>query len=138
YQLVNDAASLPAYAQVTPSNQLSYTWAGSTAAAAALQKGTGTDRIAATWYAATSFTVDVNLTDGQAHTVALYLLDWDTTGRAERIDVLDAASGAVLDSRSASGFNGGTYLVWNVTGHVQFRVTRTGGLNAVLSGLFFG
>ena len=29
YQLVNDAARLPAYAQLTPSNQLSWTWAPS-------------------------------------------------------------------------------------------------------------
>ena len=81
--------------------------------------------------------MDVNLTDGQAHQVALYLLDWDTTGRAERIDVLDAGTGAALDSQVASGFHGGQYLVWSLTGHVRIQLTRTVGLNAVLSGLFF-
>jgi hypothetical protein len=34
-------------------------------------------------------------------------------------------------------FNGGVYLVWNVSGHITIRVTSTAGLNAVVSGLFF-
>ena len=42
-------------------------------------------RIAACWYSpgpvGSSFSVDVNLTDGAAHQVALYLLDWDNTTR---------------------------------------------------------
>ena len=34
--------------------------------------------------------MDLNLTDGQAHQVALYLLDWDdNNGRSERIDVIE-------------------------------------------------
>jgi hypothetical protein len=38
-----------------------------------------------------------------------------------------------------SSFTGGQYLVWNVSGHVQFRVTNlVGGRNAVIEGLFFG
>jgi hypothetical protein len=82
--------------------------------------------------------VDVNLTDGQAHKVTLYLLDWDSTARGERVEVLDAVTGAVLDSRDVSGFNGGLYLSYSVTGHVVFRFTQLAGANAVLSGLFFG
>ncbi len=45
----------------------------------ALQRASGTGRLAATWYGGT-FTFDVNLTDGQPHTVAVYLLDWDAAG----------------------------------------------------------
>ena len=45
---------------------------------------------------------------------------------------------SVLDSQSlTSSFNGGVYLVWNVSGHVKVRVTLTGGANAVMSGWFF-
>jgi hypothetical protein len=98
---------------------------------------TATDRIAATWYSGSSFTVDVNLTDGQTHEVALYLVDWDTTGRSERVDVLGASTGAVLSSQTVSSFNGGKYLVWNLTGHVQIKFTNLTGANAVLSGIFF-
>jgi hypothetical protein len=43
-----------------------------------------------------------------------------------------------LDTRTISGFTSGIYLQWNVTGHVQFRITLLGGANAVISGIFFG
>ena len=81
--------------------------------------------------------VDVNVNDGQSHKVRLYGVDWDSTTRAERIDGLNPSTGAVLDSRSLSAFNNGTYLSWMVSGHVQLRVTMTAGPNAVVSGVFF-
>jgi predicted outer membrane repeat protein len=128
----------PSYAQVTPAGTFDWTWAASAGDFRALQKPGGSgDRVAAAWYGST-FTVDINLTDGQSHPAALYLLDWDGAGRSERIDVLDAASGSTLDSRTVSGFQGGQYLVYNLSGHVQVRVTALAGANAVLSGLFFG
>ena len=80
--------------------------------------------------------MNVNLTDGQIHQVALYFLEWNKKGRSERIDVLSSA-GQVVDSRTLSSFNGGEYLVWNIAGNVTFRMTCLAGTNAVLSGLFF-
>ena len=136
--IANDSANYPAYAQVTLSNAAAYTWSASTADGRALQKYAGSDRIASTWYSSSSFNIDVNIADGNTHQVALYSLDWENAGRSERIDVLDAVSGGVLDSRTASGFYSGQYLVWNIGGHISFRVTRTGAGNAVASGLFFG
>jgi len=69
--------------------------------------------------------------------VALYFVDWDSTARRQTVDVLNA-SGTVLNTQAlTSSFNGGVYLVWNVTGHVTFRITWNAGANAVLSGLFF-
>src|SRR5262249_23830615 len=57
----------------------------------------------------------------------------------ERIDVLDAGTGTALNSQTVASFASGQYVVWNVAGHVQFRVTNlVGGSNAVISGLFFG
>jgi alpha-L-rhamnosidase len=79
----------------------------------------------------------VNLTDSVAHKIALYFLDWDSTSRAQTVEVLDASTNQVLDTRSISGFNNGKYLVWNVKGNVRIRITRTSGANAVVSGLFF-
>jgi hypothetical protein len=138
YTVVNNATNYPAYAQVSASGNSPYTWVASTSDVRALQKATATDRIAATWFSSSSFTIDVNLTDGQIHQVALYCLDWGSTPtRGQSIAVLDAVSGTVLNSQSVSTFNGGKYLVWNVAGHVKFRVTRTAGANAVVSGLFF-
>ena len=96
--------------------------------------------MAACWYvdgAGSSFTFDVNLTDGRVHRVSLYALDWENAGRVERVDVLDAATGAVLDSRSVSAFSGGTWMSWDLSGHVKLRVVNGAGYNAVLSALTF-
>jgi hypothetical protein len=140
YNVIGDAANYPNFAMINPNGNLNWTWTGSTTDARALQKSasTATDRIASTWYSNTSFTVDVNLTDGQMHQVALYLLDWDSNARSERVDIFDAGTGTLLDTQTASSFNGGKYLVWNLSGHVQIKITKLTGDNAVLSGLFFG
>ncbi len=141
YQVINDSVSLPSYVTVTPAGNASYTWAASTNAPGALQKAaSSTDRIAACWYTTGSMTVDLNFKDTATHQVALYLLDYNGFGggRTERIDLLDTA-GKVLDTRSASGFTAGQYLVWNLSGHVVARFTNTNpASNAVLGGLFFG
>jgi hypothetical protein len=138
YSVANDFQSLPAYALFAVQNQLNYTWAASTADPRALQTGSGTGRIAATWYNSSTFSFDVNFIDGSTHRFALYVLDWDSNTRAETIQIVDANSNAVLDTRSISQFNNGIYLVWNISRHVKINVTRTGGANAVVSGVFFG
>jgi PKD repeat protein len=139
YNVIGDAANYPSYAIVTASGQSSHTWASSTTNVRALQKPENpTDRLAACWYSFSSFLVDVNLTDSRLHPFSIYALDWDSTSRSERIDVLDASSGATLDTRTISSFSGGEYLTWNMSGHVQFRVATVAGANAVISGLFIG
>jgi hypothetical protein len=136
--IANDATSYPSYAQVTLAGQGLATWAASTTDVRGLQKGAASDRIASTWWAGASFSIDVNLSDGNTHQIALYCLDWDGGNvRRERIDVLDAASSAVLDSRTVSSFSAGEYVVWNISGHVTFRMTALAG-NTVVSGVFFG
>jgi hypothetical protein len=135
YSLANGGTSLPAYATVTQ-EAAAWTWDASTLEGRALQKPGGTDRLASTWYGA-SFTTDVRISDGLAHKVSLYLLDWDSTERGETIQLVDAATGRVLDSRTATAFTGGQYLTWTVTGRVLIRVTLTSGANAVYSAIFF-
>ena len=66
-----------------------------------------------------------------------HAVDWDGLGRSQRVDILDAASLAVLDTRTMSNFQGGQSLTWSLTGRVKIRVTLTSGANAVVSGLFF-
>ena len=48
----------------------------------------------------------------QSHLLALYAADWDGYGggRSERIDLIDAGTGTVLDSRTLSTFPNGEYL----------------------------
>jgi hypothetical protein len=137
YRLAYDSTNHPAFADVKFYGYDSHIWKLSTSDVRATQRGAATDRIASTWFANSSFYIDVNMLDANAHQVALYCLDWDNGGRTQTIDVLDAASGAVLNSQTVSGFRGGKYMIWNVTGHVQFRVTKTEGINGVVSGLFF-
>ena len=122
YNIVGDTSSYPPYAQVSVTGQSSHTWATSSAEARALQKASSQpDRVAATWYSFTDFTIDINLTDGQAHQVALYLLDWDGNNvRSETVEVLNASTGAVLNSRNVTALGGGRYLVWRLKGHVEF------------------
>jgi hypothetical protein len=81
--------------------------------------------------------VDVNLTDGQSHNLELYFLDYDTTARSEQIVFSDANTHAVLSTQSVSGFHTGVYLNYTISGDVLITITKTGGANAVLSGLFF-
>lgn len=138
YVVFGGTSSLPSYAQVTPSGKADWTWQSSTSDTRCPQKGgTATDRIAACWYTANSFSVDMNLTDGLAHKVAIYSLDWDNAGRAQTVQVTDAATGAVLNSQTVSAFNGGKYLVWEIKGRVKLTVTRSSGPNSVVSGIFF-
>jgi hypothetical protein len=133
-----DTTILPSYAQVSFSGNNPFVWTSSTSDVRGLQKFVATDRIASGWYTFSNMTMDINLTDGNQHQVALYCLDWDTAGtRAERIDVLDAVTNAVLDTRTISAFQGGQYVVWNLKGHVKLKITLSGGANAVVSGLFF-
>jgi len=138
YNIIGDSVKYFVDSQVIPGGQSSWTWAGSTSSNGALQKATvSNDRVAACWYNKTSFTIDVERSDTKAHRLALYVADWDNLGRSEKIEVLNEATGAVLDTRFVSDFHSGEYLVWNVRGSVKFRFTCMAGDNAVVGGLFF-
>ena len=82
-------------------------------------------------------TVQIGLSDGQAHDIALYAVDWNNQGISEQIQLSNTATGAVLGSQTISSFSGGAYLQWRVFGSVTITVTRLAGPDAVLSGLFF-
>ena len=137
YNFPGGAFSFPSYASVTMTGASSYVWAQQTSDPRALQIPNTSTGWAACYYSDT-FNINVNLKDGNTHQIALYLLDWDTTGRVESIKVTDAVSNAVLDQQTITGFHNGQYAVWNIKGNVNIKVTVTGGANAVVSGLFFG
>ena len=136
--IANDLNNPPTYAIATVTGDKTYTWAASTSDRRALQTAPGSSsRIASTYYSGSSFDINVNLTDGNTHRIALYLLDWDSTARSETISILDAHSDAALDTESFSNFHAGQYVSWEISGDVIIRVTKTGGANAVVSGIFF-
>ncbi|HLG95335.1 MAG TPA: LamG-like jellyroll fold domain-containing protein [Bryobacteraceae bacterium] len=139
YAIAADATSVPSYASLTINGASLYTWFASTPDVRALIKASNpNDRIAATYYAAGGFTMDLNVSGGQAYPVAFYALDWDFGNRTETISILDANTSQLLDSRTVSGFTSGAYLIWNIAGHVTVKVTNSSGPNSVVSGIFFG
>ena len=85
----------------------------------------------------TSMDVDADLTDGLAHTVTLYLADYGNKRRAERVQVIDVTTGAVLVTQDVSNFSKGQFVSFRVSGDVDFHISGTAGPNAVLSGVFF-
>ena len=111
HNTVNESMTYPSYAQVNVTGYGSATWTASTTDVRGLQKAVAIDRVAARWDSTSFFTIDLNITDGQTHRVAVYSLDWDGNNRAQRVDLLDGATNALLDSRTLSSFNGGQYLV---------------------------
>jgi hypothetical protein len=136
YNVIQEATNYPAFATVTPSGKSDYLWANPTTDARALLKAT-TNRIAACWYSATTFDLALTQNDNQPHRIALYCLDWDSLGRSEKIEFKDSVTGLVYDTRTVSAFSNGQYYIWDVIGNVTIRFTTLGGVNSVLSGIFF-
>ncbi len=136
YDIVSGPTSLPVGDTVTPTGQSTYTWTTTSTDPRALQVPGSPNRVAAVWYSATSFSVNVNLGDGVAHDLELYLLDWALSGRAETVQITDATTGAVLTSQTISSFQSGEYLDYVVSGHIKITITNIGPANAVLNGLF--
>ena len=84
-----------------------------------------------------SFTVDVDVTNGQSYNLELYVLDYNGgNARSEQIQLSNAGTGAVLSTETVSNFTDGAYLNWTISGNVLITITKTAGNNAVLSGLF--
>jgi hypothetical protein len=133
YSLADDATALPAYARVTTTGQL-HIWSKAPTDTRALQRVNG-GRAAAMWWGEVAV-VDVTISDGQTRRVALYMLDWEG-GRTQLVEVLDAATNTVLDTRTITNFTQGQYVVWQVSGRVRFRLTRQGRFNAAYSAIFF-
>jgi hypothetical protein len=137
YTVIGDNTSLPPNIGFSTAGNWGYVWAPSTGDIRALQKATSaTDRVAACWYSNSAFTVFLNFADQSTHQVAIYLLDWDNSGRSEQVNVL-GANNTMLDTRTVSNFGQGEYLIWNITGAVTIQFVPLSG-NAVLSGIFLG
>lgn len=136
YSVAGGTENEPSGTNISFINSSFYMWDGNPSdSRAPYRDSVVTSRVAATWYSQNSFDIDVNITNGSTYHVGLYALDWDTSNsRTERIDVLDGDTLAVLSTQNISSFTNGKYLIWNVSGHVIFRVTNTNGAaNAVVS-----
>ncbi|MGE3819523.1 MAG: S8 family serine peptidase [Isosphaeraceae bacterium] len=137
YSLAGGPASLPTGVSLNPAGASYYSWTGSTSDPRALQTPGTSTRQATTWYG-DQFTLELNLEGGPGRRVSIYMVDYDSTARGQRVEILDGGTGAILDSRTVTSFNGGTYLVWDLTGRLTIRLTKTSGNNALVNGVFFG
>lgn len=139
YDVFGAGYAPPSYARVNLYGATFYDWEQSgTSDSRAMQGSPNGPRIGACEYSYGSFVIDLNLTDGQSHQVELYALDEDYLSRSETVKITDANTGAVLSTIDLTNFSGGTYLDYNLTGHVQITVsTDPGSLNAVASGILF-
>ena len=81
--------------------------------------------------------LDVRFADTAFHRLTLYFLDWYDLLGAETITVLDKVSGETLDEEFLPVFSNGTYLTWDIRGHVQLRISRDAGSPGLVSGIFF-
>jgi hypothetical protein len=137
YQVIGDSQLIPNYATLSATGKTDWTWNSKTTETRALQRANSNGRIAACWYASTSFDMDVNVNDPAGRKVSLYFLDWDKAGRVQTVEVIDKATGLVLNTQSLSSFGNGVYLEYKLQGRVTIRVKRTLSANAVINGIFF-
>jgi hypothetical protein len=117
-----------------------YQWSNGTGAVQALQSPDAATRRAACFY--DSSQVRLRLTFATAYTgsLHLYALDWDSLGRRETITVNDGSGDRTANISSDFSQGAWVNVPINVAagGTVTVTVTRTAGLNAVLSGIFLG
>ena len=134
-----DLVSMP-LSSMALDNGSRYQWSSSTTAVQALQSPDASTRRAATFYDPAQIRLHLTFTNAYSGTLHLYALDWDAVGRRETITVNDGSGPRTADISSA--FDQGIWVnaPINVSagGSVTISVTRTAGVNAVLSGIFLG
>ncbi len=138
YNVVGNADNYPSYVQVSFDGRSDRIWSWSTTETrASLKAASTTDRIAAAAQSTNALTVNLDMADTNTHRFAMYFLDWERTGRVQRVEIIDAVTGAVLDTQTMSSFQEGKYLVWDIKGDVKVRLTHVSGGNANMQAFFF-
>ena len=135
----SDIVSLPQSSLVLDQGNR-FQWVSATTAARALQSPDATTRNAACWYDANQLRLHLTFTTAYSGTLHLYAMDWDTTDRRETITVNDGSGPrtANLSTDFSQGAWVGAAVNVVAGGTVSVTVTRTAGLNAVLSGILLG
>ncbi len=137
FNIIGDTERYPGYVQVGASGQSLHSWNDQTSDVRALSYVSKAGRLADCWYSPTSFTIDLNFVDGQAHRLALYCMDWDRNGRVQTIEIYDGETGTLFNTQNLASFQEGQYYVWEVKGHIKVKLNHVVGYNAETAGLFF-
>jgi hypothetical protein len=117
YAIPAGAASLPSYAEVSYGT-------------ASVSSNYGV------WWDVKPFSVDLRLTDGQTHQVAIYFRVEDNCGSmtSETVEVFDSTQSIHLDSRVITPNN--NYLMWNIRGHVSIKFSNASNGCPAVAGMF--
>jgi subtilisin family serine protease/fibronectin type 3 domain-containing protein len=136
----SDLVSLPAGATLTLQQGGRYSWAVPTSDVRGLQSPSQSERRATTWTENNTIQVRLDFASAYSGTLHLYAVDWDALGRLEDVTVSDGSGSATV--RLTTAFANGAWMHFPVSvgagGAIQITVTTTGGINAVLSGIFLG
>jgi hypothetical protein len=79
----------------------------------------------------------LNINTAQPKQIALYMVDWDNSGRVQDVVITDSA-GATLLTKRISDFSGGQYLVFNGKGTIHISAKLVNGPNALINAIFVG
>ena len=134
YIIPNSSTNLPNYVQL----QVTADIANNTCSnSRCLESADGSSRTWNSWQAST-FTIDVNITDGKTHKISLYAQDFLHTGDIQNFTIKAANSDTILSSQYLSSFFNGVYEIWEISGHVTIVVRgTTSPISAITNGLFF-
>ena len=136
----NDLVSLPAGASAALEVGSRAVWATSSSDVRALDTPDKSQRRAGIYHAAASIRVRLSFANGYNGTLHLYAVDWDNLNRRETVCVV--GGGDTQTIAITTNFSQGAWLHFPVNvpagGALTVTVTKTGGPNAVLSGLFLG
>ncbi len=131
----SDVTSIPGVTE-TLAQGSRYEWAANTTDARALANTAGTVRNAATYYDPNQIVVQLTFSVAYQGNLHLYAVDWDALGRRETITVNGVTANLTSD------FSQGAWVAFPINvaanGGVTITVTRTAGVNAVLSGILLG
>jgi hypothetical protein len=144
YALLNwnggsDLTSLPQSSLVVDQGSR-YLWSNATTAVQALQSPDTTTRHAACFYDDNQIRLHLTFSTAYSGSIHIYALDWDTVSRRETITVNDGSGPQTANI--TTDFSQGAWVNVPISvaagGTVTVTATRTGGLNAVLSGILLG
>jgi hypothetical protein len=135
--VIGNLTNLPPGVVVNTGGTTNAVWA-ETAVVQALSKATCTninDRIAANWNNLTNMHFDLIL--DRPYEIAMYCLDWNSLGLAQRVEVKSTPTSPPLCSVTVSNFAMGKYLRYRVAGSVRVNITAVKPISTMVSGIFF-
>ncbi len=132
-----DLVQLPSYVSAYTKSGSNYWVSGNQSDPRGLQSPDGSTRKRFTVYTYSTMSFSFTLADSNMHQFSVYSTDF---GSAETVSMgfeIRDSTGALLDSRTVAGINGGKYVTYRVQGSFKLTVTLLTGQQAVAQGFFF-